>query len=838
MKMAPTPFSFLAAGFILLLGEQVRAFNYNLFEAGGLSLTDIETSITDIRTLFTNELTSVAVTGVAWTPNETNSTDDETLLCELMVDGVVVSNATLNLTELAARELPDTVECGSFEVKDNGAHDISVKLTVDESEIGTSTELQAFAPGVSIIPLVVVLVMALTTHMVEFSLFFAIFVGACMVAGSINDGFKILLSEFILGALADVDHGYVYLFTLFLSGLVGMMEKSGGMIGFTRSIAQYAKTPRAGQFATFFVGCMVFFDDYANTLLAGGTMRPLTDMLFISREKLAFIVDATAAPIASIVPISSWVGFEVGLIDTEIQRLESVYGEGNLTIETSGLAVFLQSIKYRYYPLFMMMLIPVLILAQRDFGPMLIAERKTQVFQRTDGGDGKGKGTKVSEDGVEIAGENDPRPDTPLKAYNMLVPILLLVFFIFYLLVKTGDDGNGNQSFMDKIENSDSYSALLWGTMAAANIATLMYMAQIIQYGELVLLPTWPVIKGLFSRNPSEASDSPAAVETRDLEETTKMVVVEVDESAGSAVPRPLMSLYECCEGFLYGMGRIFPALIVLTLAWASGAIMTTVGADRLFSRWIVGGVPAEALPTLSFLISGIMALATGTSWGTMTILFPLICLPTYTVSDGDPIIFYSTVAGILSGAVAGDHMSPISDTTVLSSLASDCDLIAHVTTQAPYAIIVSIFAILFGTLPIGRDTWPNIVGILLGFVTICLFVYGLCVPILSPTGRVDFCTMIVMKYKGEGSSLHVLKEDTIRICGDGEAVEAVAIEAEETNALNPSPSGSDGGDTKKGEGDAGTGDEVVVSADVDDENKEAIPAKELPVEYSAEATV
>lgn len=135
-----------------------------------------------------------------------------------------------------------------------------------------------------------------------------------------------------------------------------MMEKSGGMRGFTNWIGQYATTPRAGQAATFFIGCAVFFDDYANTLLAGETMRPLTDMLFISREKLAFIVDATAAPIASLTPISSWVGFEVGLIDAEIKRIVKIYGEENVTIETSGMAVFLQSIKYRYYPIFMMIL--------------------------------------------------------------------------------------------------------------------------------------------------------------------------------------------------------------------------------------------------------------------------------------------------------------------------------------------------------------------------------------------------------------------------------------------------------------------------------------------------
>ena len=134
------------------------------------------------------------------------------------------------------------------------------------------------------------------------------------------------------------------------------MEKSGGMIGFTNAIAKYAKTPTAGQFAAFGIGCAVFFDDYANTLLAGQTMRPLTDMLFISREKLSFVVDATAAPIASLTPISSWVGFEVGLIQTEIDRIIALVGEENITIETSALGVFLQSIKYRYYPIFMLIL--------------------------------------------------------------------------------------------------------------------------------------------------------------------------------------------------------------------------------------------------------------------------------------------------------------------------------------------------------------------------------------------------------------------------------------------------------------------------------------------------
>ena len=209
--------------------------------------------------------------------------------------------------------------------------------------------------------------------------------------------------------------------TKIFSGLVGIMEQSGGMLGFTKAIAKHATTARSGQMCAFFVGCFVFFDDYANVLLAGETMRPLLDSLFVSRQKLAFIVDATAAPVASISPVSSWVGFEVGLIQDEIDRIIEREGTDNLSIKTSGMGVFLQSIKYRYYPIFMIVLMMALIYSKRDFGAMLVAERRTQVYQRTDGGDGKGKNSQV---GTKA---NQPEEDTPLKTWNMVFPVLLLV---------------------------------------------------------------------------------------------------------------------------------------------------------------------------------------------------------------------------------------------------------------------------------------------------------------------------------------------------------------------------------------------------------------------------
>lgn len=393
----------------------------------------------------------------------------------------------------------------------------------------------------------------------------------------------------------------------------------------------------------------------------------------------------------------------------------------------------------------MIILMVVSIATTRDFGPMLVAERKTEIYKRKDGGDGKGKG-----DSAEGGHANKPEDDTPLKAWNMIFPVLLLVFFIFYLLVKTGESGEAGQSLMDKIEASDSYQALLWGTMAAVICTMLMYFLQIVKDGEVLSPLEWPTaIPAMFSST--------------------------VD---GESKPRFLMSLSENFESFLFGCGRIFPAIIVLVLAWSVGHVMTVVGADRLFARWILGGISAEALPTLSFIIAFFMALATGTSWGTMSILFPMVLLPTYNASNGDPTIFYATTAGILSGSVAGDHVSPISDTTVLSSLACDCNLLAHVSTQMGYAIIVSLISVLLGTIPIGYDAWPNIIGILTGAGLVVVFVMFYCQPVVSASGRYDPVTELILMIKARGSGdggnsveLLKLKEDVVKTYNGEEVV-------------------------------------------------------------------
>jgi len=335
--------------------------------------------------------------------------------------------------------------------------------------------------------------------------------------------------------------------------------------------------------------------------------------------------------------------------------------------------------------------------------------------------------------------ENQPVKDQPLYSYNLLLPVGILVALIFALLVETGTSGSGEeQSFMDKIESSDSYSALLWGTMATAWLTLILYLLQITIPGTGTLC--WPTPERIWDMMPWRKS---------------------IVEERGELQPRFLMSVSESVESFLYGMGRVFLAIVILTLAWASGSLMVTIGVDRLFASVIVSGaIPYQMLPTITFIMAWLMGTAMGSSWGVMAILFPLVLVPTYTASDGNPEIFYATTSAILGGAVAGDHMSPISDTTVLSALACDVTLMQHVITQAPYAMWVVLISLLFGYIPIGYDAYPSFVGIILGIGASVLFVFVICVPIISPTGRWDPITKLLC---GHRELLQTLSDDCIK---------------------------------------------------------------------------
>lgn len=710
-----------------------------LISHGAVLLEDSSLSF-DFLTIFTDIENNLNLDLIWEDPTDFATTDSMELL--LTVNGEA---STIPISLETETELPSSPAV-TFMTDKGGRTTVDVEILINGESVGTvEGSIISYGEGASLVPLIIVLILGFTTQMVELSLGVGIFIGACMISGNVQDGFTSTIEGYILNSLADVGHGYVYLFTAFLGGFVALIERSGGFGGFADLMGKFATNARVGQFVTYVSGGIIFFDDYANCLVVGGSLKPILDKLNVSREKLAFIVDATAAPIASLVPLSSWIGFEIGLINDELDKIRDGLADGEeLYVGSNGITVFLDSLKYRYYSIFMLLFIPMLILLQRDFGPMLVAERKCKIYDRTDGGDGKGN--KIA----ELSTGSKPEPNTPKRWWNFFVPVFFLIFFIFYILIDYGDDGSGTQTTREKVENSDSWVALLWGTMAAALVSVLFFFLQFKKGGDL----TFPTFNSLslfcgFRGNPEETEDS---------------------------APAPLLTVKEATDTFVTGQIKMVPALIVLTLAWAVGAVMTDVGADRLFARWILdSGLNPGALPTISFLIATLLAISTGTSWGTMGILFPLIAGPTYIAAAGDARIFNATVSSILAGAIMGDHVSPISDTTILTCIACDCGLMEHVKTQMPYAGLVALWSVLVGTIPIGYNPgYPNALGIVLGMIFLFISIYFLGAPIVTESGKFDIGTELYLKIV-PNAELAKIKEDTAA-CYKADAPEPKAV--------------------------------------------------------------
>ena len=543
------------------------------------------------------------------------------------------------------------------------------RLELRSSEIRVDTEFRLIPGWLSVTPPLLAILLALIFKDVLISLFVGIFSGAWILAGwNPFEAFGRTVDTFIVPALADADRISIVVFTCFLGAMVGVITKSGGTHGIVEMLKPYATSGRRGQVATFLMGVLIFFDDYANTLIVGPTMRPITDRLKISREKLAYIVDSTAAPVVCLFPISTWVGFEIGLI-----------GEA---FKTLGLGVdpyttFVASIPYRFYPIFALVMVLTLALSKLDFGPMKAAEYRAQTTGQVLGPDARPI-ADYSTDEVE------PSPDAPKRALNAVIPILVVITMTVVGIYRTGVNGlagagvdTSGMSFdvwmRALLEQANSYHALLWASMAGCLTAVSLVA---------------------FQR------------------------ILKIDEAV---------------KAMLGGMKAMFLALMVLTLAWSLSDVCGALDTAQYLVGITQSILSPAFLPVITFILAAAVAFATGSSWGTMGILEPLVipiahqlCLSAgFAVWDGSyQSIMLATIASVLTGSVWGDHCSPISDTTILSSMATGCDHIAHVKTQLPYALSVGFLAILAATLSTttGLSAWIFVVlgcAVIIGGVTL-----------------------------------------------------------------------------------------------------------------------
>ena len=522
-------------------------------------------------------------------------------------------------------------------------------LPAQVEQADEATEAEEATPDVgwlSILPALLAIVAALAFRQVIIALFLGVWVGAWIATGDPllgwATGLFATIQTYILDALADDDHAAIILFSMMIGGTVGLIQKNGGTAAIVASVTRWARTAGRGQLATAVLGVLVFFDDYANTLIVGGTMRPITDRLRVSREKLAYIVDSTAAPVACLAFVTTWIGYEVGLIGDAVAKLPG-YDE-------AAYSIFLGSIPYSFYPLLALFFVFAVVTTRRDFGPMLAAERRArqtgQLFR-------PGSTAEAAQAESELL---EPPAEAPKRLINAVLPIATLVVGVLIGLWITGRaavlEAGDAVTIRNVVGEANSYAAMMWASLAS--------------------------------------------------------VVVAVALSVGQRI----LTLEEAMDAWFAGMRSMLLAVIILVLAWALSNVNTALGTSQWLVDQLSGTLSPGIVPALVFLLAAATAFATGSSWGTMGILMPLVIPLAWGVLAADGLhtsgeythIIYSTVSAVLAGSVWGDHCSPISDTTILSSLASQCDHIDHVRTQLPYALTVGAVALLLGTLPTGYN--------------------------------------------------------------------------------------------------------------------------------------
>ncbi|WP_147819800.1 Na+/H+ antiporter NhaC family protein [Salidesulfovibrio onnuriiensis] len=538
-------------------------------------------------------------------------------------------------------------------------------LAADSSKGAENAQIYGM---LTLIPPVVAIVLAFMTKNVVLSLFLGVFSGCFMLEfkgfdlySAFVDGFLRLSTE-ILMSLADSWNAGIVLQCLAIGGLIALVSKMGGAKAIAEALAKRARTPRSSQFVTWLMGLFIFFDDYANSLTVGPIMRPVTDKMKVSREKLSFIIDATAAPIAGIALISTWVAYEVGLIRD---------GYEAIGVSTNAYGIFVETIPYRFYNILILFFIICTIWMLREFGPMWKAENRARTTGKVMADEAK---PMASEEATGL----EPGSHVKLSVWNAIIPIGTLIvaaFLGFYFNGYNAIMGGEDKALMDLLNNSPMSFTAMREAFGASDASVVLFQAAL--------------IAGIVAM--------------------------------AMAVFRRIMPVKDAIETWVTGIKSMNITAVILLLAWSLSGVIKELGTAAYLVNILSDALPAFLLPSIIFILGSIISFATGTSYGTMGILMPL-AIPLAFALNADPNYVIMNVGAVLTGAIFGDHCSPISDTTILSSMGSACDHIDHVKTQLAYAVAVALISILFGYLPAGLGA-PIIVVLPLGFVAVALAV-------------------------------------------------------------------------------------------------------------------
>lgn len=529
-------------------------------------------------------------------------------------------------------------------------------LAVDPEVAKKNAEIFGFW---TLIPPVVAIVLAFITKDVVLSLFIGVFSGTFLInvidssiPMTFVKGFTDIVKR-VVGSLADSWNAGIVLQVLCIGGVVALITKMGGTKAVAIWLSKKAKTGVSAQISTWVMGLFVFFDDYANSLIVGPIMRPITDKFKVSREKLAFIIDATAAPIAGLAVISTWVGLEISLIKQGYELI----GITNV----NAFSIFVETMPYRFYNLFMLFFIVCTAFMGREFAGMLKAERRARAGELH-----PRRGGAMIEDVEDKTLE--PKENIKLQSSNAVVPLLVLIlgaFVSFYFSGLGALEGEALESAKAHPLTFHTFQA----TFGAADASVALFQS--------ALLAT---VVAIFM-----------------------------------AVYRKILTVREAIETWGKGWKTMITTIIILLLAWSLSSVIKELGTSRYLVDLLSQSTPKIVLPAAIFMLGSFISFSTGTSYGTMGILMPLAiplasAVGMHSGLEGDALHAYMIVniSAVLTGAIFGDHCSPISDTTILSSMGAGCNHIDHVQTQMPYALAVCAISIFAGYFPIalGLSIW------------------------------------------------------------------------------------------------------------------------------------
>ena len=532
---------------------------------------------------------------------------------------------------------------------------LSLSASLPNSRAALAVEQPWTPPNrTALIPPVLAISLAIALRRPLLSLLFGVLAGAVLaqIRGGAAGGSALFLglldvpSVYVRNRIWNPEDGlnnlYIVAFVVLMLAMVGNLTLNGGIQGLMNALRKAAKGPRSTQATAYGMGLSVFFDDYANTVLVGSTMRPLTDRFRISREKLAYIVDSTAAPVAGLSVVSTWIAFEVSTFSAQLPAAGLTPGD--------GYAVFLQTLPYRYYCWLALALVLMVVLSGRDFGPMRRAETRARET-----------GQVLAPDSQPMVGEQattmEIAPNVQPKAWRALIPLAT------FIAVTLFEIGRGGGAF----------------DMPVAELFSLEGITGVLYDGS----GNWPLMIG------SSAGFLVAAVATL---------------SAGLGLGDVLRAAWTTLRSMGVALGMLY-------CAWMIGDVCRELGTASFLTSLIEGSLDPALLPVLLFILAGFIAFSTGGSWGTMSILLPLVVPLAFQLGESLPIagmgLMLLCIGAVLEGAIFGDHCSPISDTTVLSSISCASDHIDHVRTQAPYAAMTAAVALAVGYIPAAFLGWP-----------------------------------------------------------------------------------------------------------------------------------